>query len=80
MIPVLNPAPVTPRYSDPDESLMGRCMTCKAVIRCVRSNAQAPSDKLQLGAWNDLLSAECPSCGARVFVMAEADFLKLPVK
>ena len=64
------------RYSDPEEPLAGKCMTCKTVVSCLRRDT-ARSGKPELGVWGDLVSAECPSCGARVFVMPAAEFWKI---
>ena len=68
-----------PRYSDPDGPMAGRCMSCKTVMGCLRGDAESRAPKYgdtfpEPGTWSDLLSAECPHCGARVFVMAAEEF------
>ena len=74
MIEIKREQPV-PRYSDPEEPLAGRCMTCKTVVGCLRMDA-VPGGRAELGAWNDLLAAGCPRCGARVFLMPAKEFEK----
>lgn len=72
--------PSAPRYPDPEEPLVGRCMTCKTVVGCLRKDARGSGSTsfqgslAEPGAWKDLLSAECPTCGARVFLMAAKEF------
>jgi len=77
MIPQLVPKPEPPRYADLDEVLAGRCMTCKTTVSCLRRDAVPGSKQPELGTWADLLSAECPNCQARVFVMNAAEFAKV---
>lgn len=86
MIEVKRPPPEPPRYSDPEEPLAGKCMTCGTVVGCLRMDAKAGTDRSApgqwdnsggLGSWSDLISAECPNCGARVFVMPAVEFQKV---
>lgn len=74
MIEVKRPDAVPPRYSDPEELLMGSCMTCRAVVSCLRQDAARRTKNTEPGMWGDLISAECPSCKARVFVMSAHEF------
>lgn len=73
--------PVPPRYSDPEELLAGKCMTCGTVVSCLRRDAVKRADGKELGAWGDLLSVECPGhgrhCGARVFLMSATEFQRV---
>ena len=62
-----------PRYPDMEEMMVGRCMSCKSVIRCPRREVRRQGQGI--GVWSDLLGAECPKCGATVFVMAVEKFL-----
>ena len=71
MLRMIQPAP------DPEEPLAGKCMTCKTVVACLRRDTDPKGERLELGVWGDLVSAECPGCGARVFVMPAAEFWKI---
>jgi DNA-directed RNA polymerase subunit RPC12/RpoP len=71
--------PDTSRYNDIDEPMAGKCMTCKTIVSCLRSQAVARTPKYgeafpEPGTWADLLSTECPNCKARVFVMNAKEF------
>lgn len=83
MIKLERPDPPPKRYADPDEPLASKCMTCGTLVSCTLQDAQRSNGGLfakktnQLGAWADLVSAECPKCGARVFVMPAGDFKPL---
>lgn len=72
----LKPRPEPPRYSDPEEVLAGKCMTCRTVVSCLRMDARKGKET-ELGTWGDLLATGCPSCGARVFVMPAEEFRKI---
>lgn len=71
------------RYTDPDESLAGKCLTCGTIVGCLRRDAVSRRGVQDLGAWGDLLSTECPGtvkgklCGARVFLMSAVNFQKI---
>lgn len=78
MIKLIKPDPPPPRYRDPDEPLAGKCMTCGTIVSCTLQDTQLPrgqfaEKKDYIGAWVDLVSAECPKCGARTFVMPAKD-------
>lgn len=70
------------RYTDPDEPLVGRCLTCGTVVTCLRRDARKGSGT-EPGAWGDLLGTECPGkaggkpCRARVFIMPAAEFRRV---
>lgn len=71
------------RYTDPEEALAGRCLTCGTVVSCLRKDATKGA--AELGAWGDLLSTECQGqigrklCRARVFLMSATE-LRATVK
>ena len=74
----LKRVPPFPRYTDPEEVLAGKCLTCKAVVSCLRRDARPPSNKPGgLGTWDDLPCTGCPSCGAKVFLMSAQEFRKI---
>lgn len=79
MIELKRQPPEPPRYSDPEEELAGKCMTCLTVVGCLRRDAARPAKETELGTWGDVLSTECPQCGARVFVMPAGEFRKVAV-
>lgn len=80
MIEIKRPPPEPPRYSDPEELLAGKCMSCSTVVNCLRKDAVQRKDNHEPGTWSDLVSAECPKCGARVFVMTAVEFAKIVKK
>ena len=77
MIELNRPPPELPRYSDPEEPMAGKCMTCGTVVGCLRRDAVRKGKATEPGTWGDLLSIGCPGCGARVFVMPAGDFHKI---
>ena len=69
------------RYANIDHPLAGRCMSCKTVVGCLRSEAVSRLPKYgdvnrfpEPGTWADLISTECTHCGARVFLMDAREF------
>lgn len=58
---------ILPGRLDPEEIMEGKCGTCKTALECLRGNAARPITHTGFG---DLPSAECPRCGARVFLMS----------
>lgn len=68
------------REGDPDDVMLGRCMTCNTTVRCRRRECRVMSDGTGFG---PMLCAPCPkvvgqtregadrTCGARVWVSKE---------
>ena len=78
----LDRKPDVSRYIDSDQPLAGKCMSCGKSMGCLRMDAESESNGYgktfhEPGVWTDLLSAECPNCGARVFVMGAEEFRKV---
>jgi rRNA maturation endonuclease Nob1 len=57
---------VPPARPDPEEIMEGTCGTCRSALECLRMHAAGPVSPTGFG---DLPSAECPRCGARVYLM-----------
>ena len=57
---------------DPDQMMVGQCMSCKTQVRIERYKALPPkAPDIHDGGfslWNECYMAECPNCKARVYL------------
>lgn len=61
-----------PKPPNRDEIMKGLCGTCKAEMEVTRAESAGPK---ALHGFGDLPSAECPSCGARVYLASTGKIL-----
>lgn len=61
-----------PKPPNQDEIMKGVCGTCKAEIEVTRAESARPK---AFHGFGDLPSAECPCCGARVYLAATGKIL-----
>ena len=61
---------------DPEEVLKGECKTCRHCFTRERWECEPAGKRskgvgggFDMGQWAELPSAECPQCGARVFML-----------